>query len=749
MSSRGPPVRRLEHRVLDALRDAVGGQAGAALQQLGEVAVAEELLAARPDLGDAVGVEHDQLARREVDRRRRRGPARRPRRAASRACRPARRRRSARSTSGSGWPPQQSSIRSAVGAHLEVAVGDGAEAPVVARLAQRAVQQREHGARPRLVCGGGAQRVARQRGHRRGLGPLAADVADQGRDRRAARAEEVVEVAADLDPLARGDEARPPRRARGRPGARAGAASAAAPGRCGARACRPATCAIATEASWPSWARIASSRGVNSRSGPSATSSMPSGRPALRSITPTGGPIAPPGARRPATRRSARARTDRRRGSRSSRARAPSICARRLDRELERLLGRHRRVDPHRGLRERVELVHVLVLEPRRPPGPRDSRGGRSRTSRAPRRRTRPAASSSSARRAGSSSSRSASCATRVVRLGEVEHAQLRARPPRGRARRRSPARARRDGRAMRGRLRCSARATRAAQRWRKARARPCTRQLMRSRPARLRRQVAASTLSSSSRSSIASRRCPPWRSAAVPAGHAGPAHVSTRCSPAARPGSSMRVELLVAGAQRDRERAGRRAAGVAQRHGVQSTALLGPRRDLDQRGGEVGPQVGLAADPRRQARAREHRRPRCRASGSARRAVRGRRGEVLARSWRRSSGARRGRTSATGRGRARRRGASRRSSTSRTCSEKRTCIRSLPVCGRTRASNVAARCCGSSALSHASSFTLSAAAAAGDPSRSKALISRTRRMARPLTLRGRPELRPRAQVTW
>ena len=52
--------------------------------------------------------------------------------------------------------------------------------------------------------------------------------------------------------------------------------------------------AIATEASWPSWARIASSRGVKSRSGRSATSSIPSGRPALRSITPTGGPVVSP-----------------------------------------------------------------------------------------------------------------------------------------------------------------------------------------------------------------------------------------------------------------------------------------------------------------------------------------------------------------------------------------------------------------------------------------------------------------------
>ena len=52
--------------------------------------------------------------------------------------------------------------------------------------------------------------------------------------------------------------------------------------------------AIATEASWPSWARIASSRGVKLRSGRSATSSIPSGRPALRSITPIGGPISSP-----------------------------------------------------------------------------------------------------------------------------------------------------------------------------------------------------------------------------------------------------------------------------------------------------------------------------------------------------------------------------------------------------------------------------------------------------------------------
>ena len=80
-------------------------------------------------------------------------------------------------------------MRAPPGVQLELAVGDGAEAAVVARLAQRAVQSGEDGARPRLVGGGRAQRVARERGDRRRLGALAADVADQRGDPAVPRAE--------------------------------------------------------------------------------------------------------------------------------------------------------------------------------------------------------------------------------------------------------------------------------------------------------------------------------------------------------------------------------------------------------------------------------------------------------------------------------------------------------------------------------------------------------------------------------
>jgi hypothetical protein len=54
----------------------------------------------------------------------------------------------------------------------------------------------------------GADRVARQRGHRRGLRALPADVADHHRPLAVAGAEAVVEVAADLVALAGGDVAR-------------------------------------------------------------------------------------------------------------------------------------------------------------------------------------------------------------------------------------------------------------------------------------------------------------------------------------------------------------------------------------------------------------------------------------------------------------------------------------------------------------------------------------------------------------
>jgi hypothetical protein len=89
---------------------------------------------------------------------------------------------------------------------LEATVRHGAEAAVVARVAQGAVQQGEDRARACFVLGRGAQRVARKCGDRRRLRALAAHVADQRRHVGADR-EEVVEVAAHLDPLARGDEA--------------------------------------------------------------------------------------------------------------------------------------------------------------------------------------------------------------------------------------------------------------------------------------------------------------------------------------------------------------------------------------------------------------------------------------------------------------------------------------------------------------------------------------------------------------
>ena len=91
---------------------------------------------------------------------------------------------------------------------------DRAEAPVAALLAQGLVEQRQDAARPLLVDGPGAQRVAGERGHRRGVRALALHVADQRRPGPAAGLEEVVEVAAELDALARGAEAHRGRQAR-------------------------------------------------------------------------------------------------------------------------------------------------------------------------------------------------------------------------------------------------------------------------------------------------------------------------------------------------------------------------------------------------------------------------------------------------------------------------------------------------------------------------------------------------------
>ena len=93
----------------------------------------------------------------------------------------------------------------------------------------------------------------------------------------AARAEEVVEVAADLDPLAGGEEAHGRGEARGRWGGSAGAAALQDLGDTALARVEPAL-TIATEASWPSWARIASSRGVNVWPARVGDLELPSGR---------------------------------------------------------------------------------------------------------------------------------------------------------------------------------------------------------------------------------------------------------------------------------------------------------------------------------------------------------------------------------------------------------------------------------------------------------------------------------------
>src|SRR5215207_10392869 len=71
--------------------------------------------------------------------------------------------------------------------------------------------------------------------------------------------------------------------------------------------------------------------------------------------------------------------------------------------------------------------------------------------------------------------------------------------------------------------------------------------------------------------------------------------------------------------------------------------------------------------------------------------------------------------------------------------------MRALARAARIRASNVADRSAPSSAGTHASSFTLSAAAAAGEQARIRSDRSSARRIDAPLTPRGRPELRPRS----
>ena len=168
--------------------------------------MAEQLLAPGAHLGDAVRVEDDQLAGRELDRhvgqhRLDLGAEQRPE-PADRLDRAGRAQHERQRVPAAG-----ERHAGAARVQLEVAEGDGAEAAVVARLAQRAVQMGEDGGRPRLVLGRRAQRVARERGDRRRLGPLPQTSPISAATRPSPAREDVVEVAADLDPLAGRDEA--------------------------------------------------------------------------------------------------------------------------------------------------------------------------------------------------------------------------------------------------------------------------------------------------------------------------------------------------------------------------------------------------------------------------------------------------------------------------------------------------------------------------------------------------------------
>ena len=66
MSSRSRPSEAAMHRRLHAIGHRVRRQPCAGLEQGHQLAVAEDLLAAAPDLGDAVGVEDEHVAARRA-----------------------------------------------------------------------------------------------------------------------------------------------------------------------------------------------------------------------------------------------------------------------------------------------------------------------------------------------------------------------------------------------------------------------------------------------------------------------------------------------------------------------------------------------------------------------------------------------------------------------------------------------------------------------------------------------------------
>ena len=267
-------------------------------------------------------------------------------------------------TSGSGWPPHARSTLHPPVAEPQVRVGDRAEAAVAALLAQRLVQQREHAARAALVGRAGAQRVAGERGDRGGVGALALHVADQRRVGAAARLVEVVEVAAELDALAGRAEAH----GRRQPGDLGqGARPQRALERLGDRALALVQLRVGDRdrgelgelredrvVALGELALVAVER-------PRACRARCRGRSAAR----RSGRARP---RRPTGCVGDVAVSGRSRGSGAKIAtveRVPPISvAGGVDRELEDLLDGQRRVERHRDVGQRAQLLDVLVLDP-------------------------------------------------------------------------------------------------------------------------------------------------------------------------------------------------------------------------------------------------------------------------------------------------------------------------------------------------------------------------------------------------
>ena len=130
MSSRSLPSEAVITAASTRSTTASGGSPAHVSSKATELPVAEDLLAAPPDLGDAIRVEHEHLAGAERDRDV--GQHRLDVRAEQRAEPPDRGDASVRvTTSGSGCPPHASSTPDPVVADAQVGVTDGAKAALV------------------------------------------------------------------------------------------------------------------------------------------------------------------------------------------------------------------------------------------------------------------------------------------------------------------------------------------------------------------------------------------------------------------------------------------------------------------------------------------------------------------------------------------------------------------------------------------------------------------------------------------